>query len=805
MNGAERVQRRAWLPILLALLTLVSAWLTASRLRISGDLATLFPDRAASLALGRFVRGFGGGDVALILLRGADAAEVNLAAEELAEGLRTEPSVASVMLRAPTRPLASFDPTLAWRYAGPLARTELKRALSPEGMKARLDGTRDMLLAPGSAEAETWLARDPLRLASIPFEGRTELAAGLLPGADGAFVADEGRARLVVLEPRGSAFDTTANGALVRDVGQAIDTMESHHPTVVAKLTGGHAIAHATKEMLIRDLEVSGTLALGLASGVFLLTFRRGRALAAVLPPLVVGTLWTTGIAALLPGGLSAIAVGFAAVVVGVGVDTSVHVYAALLEGRRQGLAPQDAARFARAQTWKPTLLAAVTAGVAFGSLALSELSAMRQLGLLCAAGEVLTALAILAITPEIAAHLETRQPPLANAPRWLPWVRSCTSTRSRARWALTLAAAPVVALLFLGWPKIAQAIVAVRPQSLAPLATQEEIYRLFGGRPGQWVVLSIDKSKEIAAERSDRIAEALEPLARDGTVEGFDALAAVLPARATQERRLAERDALDLPGRREELRAALVDRGFDPEGCAPAFAAFEHPSHDLATLDRATAARWIVLRHLATEGDDTLAATYVRPRGTREADARALAAIHAADPDAIVTGYPFLETELRAVLARDLPRIAIVALVLVALALRTMLGRARDVLLALSAIVAELACVGLAMRALHLGWHVYDALVLPVLVGVTIDESMFLLAAARDAGERVDAVDRALVAQGPLVVSTGLTTAAGFAALLACRFDGLRDLGAVGTLGVILGLAAALLVVPAGLRLAKR
>jgi hypothetical protein len=102
-------------------------------------------------------------------------------------------------------------------------------------------------------------------------------------------------------------------------------------------------------------------------------------------------------------------------------------------------------------------------------------------------------------------------------------------------------------------------------------------------------------------------------------------------------------------------------------------------------------------------------------------------------------------------------------------------------------------------MRVLGVHWHVYDALVLPVLFGVTVDESMFLLHAARD-----HAPEEALRAQGPLVAATALTTAAGFVALVACRFDGLRDLGMVGTLGVLAGLAAALVVVPAMLRLLR-
>jgi hypothetical protein len=58
-----------------------------------------------------------------------------------------------------------------------------------------------------------------------------------------------------------------------------------------------------------------------------------------------------------------------------------------------------------------------------------------------------------------------------------------------------------------------------------------------------------------------------------------------------------------------------------------------------------------------------------------------------------------------------------------------------------------------------------------------------------------------AICKQGPLVAATALTTAAGFLALVGCRFPGLRDLGLVGTLGVLGGLVAALVVVPSAFR----
>jgi predicted RND superfamily exporter protein len=617
------------------------------------------------------------------------------------------------------------------------------------------------------------------------------------------FVADNGRARLVLAEPRGSAFMSADAQGLVEDVERAERAVaDTGVRGVTMELAGGHAIAWAIEQMLRRDLEVSGTLSAVFASLAFVATFGRVRALAAVLPPLALGTLWTTGLAALLPTGLSAVAIGFAAVVVGVGVDTGVHVYAALLDARRAGCLPADAARSARAAAWQPTLTAATVAAVAFASLALCGLRAVRQLGLLCAAGELLTSVAILVVTPEIGAWLERGEPPARRQRSWVDALVWATATKRRAWVALVLCAMPIAVIAIIGWPRPADALVAIRPHALAPLVAQEHVYSLFGGERGQWIVLSVDGDEEVARARADRVGETLEFLAKDRTIEGFDVLATFAPSAATRRDRLAARDALDLPSRRSTLESALQDAGFDLQACAPALDAFAHPSSGSATAlsppDASLA--WLLGRHVAHENGDTMVATYVRPTGNSVADARARAAILSTDPSAIITGFDAIDRTLRDVLARDLLVIGGVALTVVAIAMRLALRSARQALVALATLVCEMAAVGVAMRVLAVRWHVYDALVLPVLFGVTIDESMFLLYAARGRTMR-----EALSSQGPLVAATALTTAAGFLALVGCRFDGLRDLGIVGSLGVLAGLVAALVVVPAALRVAQR
>src|SRR5207247_2068094 len=110
-------------------------------------------------------------------------------------------------------------------------------------------------------------------------------------------------------------------------------------------------------------------------------------------------------------------------IVLGVGMDTGVHLYDRVLVERRAGYPAHEAAARAVKALGGPVLTAAVTASAAFASLCFSELRALRQLGILAAAGETLTAIAIVVLTPVLATLLERGDPPrIHGADR--PWPR---------------------------------------------------------------------------------------------------------------------------------------------------------------------------------------------------------------------------------------------------------------------------------------------------------------------------------------------------------------------------------------------
>jgi uncharacterized protein len=784
--------------ITLVVVTLLSVLLGAYRLRLDPDVDALLPSRGEAAALRRYLRAFGGGGLGVVLVEGTDPAGVARASDELAARLEGLPSVASATARVELAEVT--DPWLVWRSADASARLALAEAMEPEAMRSRLRETRQRLLSPGSGALTELITADPLSLGEVAARTR-RIGAGVELRADGRLASADGTAELVLVVPRGQALKQDDARALVRDVAGAIEPVAAGDPGLRAGLTGPHAVSAQMEAMLRRDLERSSVLSSVLASLAFALVFRRVRALAAILPPLLLGTLWTAALASFWPSGLSGVAAAFASVVVGVGFDTGVHVYGALLEARRRGLSPVDAARVARQRTMRPVLVAATIAAVAFASLATSSIDALAQLGLLCAAGELTTALAIVALTPEIGRWLERAEPPAEHPHRIVDLVARLSATKGRALAACVVMLALGSSVLVTG-VELGDALVGVRPSSLAALEVEKRIFERFGGGPRPFTVLVEDDERDRAMQRADALAErlAVAPL-----VLRVDALSSLLPAEATQRARLAERDALDLPARADALEQALRDEGFAPARFAATLSAMRTPPNEVRSTESALRGQAAILssRYLAEADGRWLVAMQVHMKLSGDEARRALEAlVHPLDERALVTGYARLESDLRSTLARELPVIGGLSGALVLGLLVLALRRARDVLLAVSSLAVGVGALLAIASIADIPLHVYSALVLPVLLGISVDEAMFLLYRAREAPLGADPVGHTLRDEGPLVATTALTTSAGFAALTFSDYDGLRHLGWVGTLGSLIQLAVAMLLVPSGLRL---
>jgi predicted RND superfamily exporter protein len=204
------------------------------------------------------------------------------------------------------------------------------------------------------------------------------------------------------------------------------------------------------------------------------------------------------------------------------------------------------------------------------------------------------------------------------------------------------------------------------------------------------------------------------------------------------------------------------------------------------------------VERHLREVPGGFEIATYVRPRAGIS-PGRLQRALMRESPRARVTGYPLLEAEVRQLLPADLLRVGSFSLLLVALTLLLHFRRLAPALVAVASVGTGVVWLLLGCAVLGIPWTAYNLIVIPVLIGIAIDENVFLVHGALErSGTAQERVARALRESGRAVLTTAMTTAAGFATLSVCAFDGLRSLGTTAALGIATCLAATLVVTPA-------
>jgi len=295
----------------------------------------------------------------------------------------------------------------------------------------------------------------------------------------------------------------------------------------------------------------------------------------------------------------------------------------------------------------------------------------------------------------------------------------------------------------------------------------------------------------------TERVAATLENYRREGIVQSYSTLAAFLPSHETVEKRLARFRSLPRAAAAAELRGALVDEGFDPQ-------AFEAFLEDLGREDRPELTldgqqdgplAPILDQHLRRiDGGERIVTLLVPAPGVPLAAIRDRLAADLPGAPLTVTGRDLVEAEFARLLRRELVWFLAAALVLnfaVVLAAERNVTRAAAILCpTLVALVLYLGVIGV----LDVAIDPVNLVVLPLLIGLGVDDSVYLVAHARHGGGLVCGTRRGAL---PLLVAVG-TTVAGFGSLGLSRFPALHRLGWLAALGLTLCMLATLVLVPA-------
>ncbi|MCB1234462.1 MAG: MMPL family transporter [Verrucomicrobiae bacterium] len=728
------------------------------------------------------------------------------AAGELARTLRTRPDLSrSVMWRLPfeENPEAGAE-MLAWLWLNgpPGALADLTARLSPDRSRERLADAIETL-ASGFLDAETMiLSYDPLGLTALP--GGLETAAG---ASGDLFASPDGRFRVLYLEaPDGASFsgyrETAAWVAAVRAAAESWRAGLAAETRPAIGLTGEPAFVAEISTTMERDLKGSVATTAILIALLFWLMHRRLKPLVWLMAMLAFVFAATFAAGGLIFGELSAMSIGFAAILLGLVVDYGVVLY-------REGLAERAAdARAVRRIAGPGIVWAAVTTAAVFLALNLSSLPAIAQLGSLVAVGVGIGMATMLGLfAPAVAAESVSPStlPESAGKP-------GGENGRDRLARIVTAGVAAVAAgvLAILGPPSIDT---GARPFDLrngrASAALTGLETRL--GTPGEGERLPLVVTAQSPGALAKRLADTdarLAALEGEGLLKSRVLPLALAPSAANQTRNAAVLARLSDEGPR--LRAEVLESGFTEEAAAlgdhvlaeaaklaAAFLEKGGENEKRFVLPRSDLGRWLIGRAVSEAGQEWAAIGQIEPvSGALAFDAGGrLAWRDRVDADGVrVTGWPVLNPAIQGLIRGDFVRVFLPMGLVLIVVLAAVFRSGRDLALCLGSLAFSGLVLLALTRVLPVRWDFFNLASVPILFGTGLDYGIHMIFALRRTGGDREAIRRGI---GGALRFCGLSTTIGFGTLAFAGASGLAGLGLLCALGIFLNMATAVWLLP--------
>ncbi len=194
------------------------------------------------------------------------------------------------------------------------------------------------------------------------------------------------------------------------DAAQAIvDDLLKNYPDVKAGLTGMIAIGRDEMVYSARSLGYTTVIAMIAILLLLMISFRMWVAPIFAIANLLVGLVWAVGTAAIVVGQLNMMTQMMAVILIGLGIDFSIHIISGFTERRAAGDSIAEAMEKTFLKSGKGILTGALTTACAFLTLIISHSRGMKEMGLVTGTGLLAILLATMLFLPSLLVFRERR------------------------------------------------------------------------------------------------------------------------------------------------------------------------------------------------------------------------------------------------------------------------------------------------------------------------------------------------------------------------------------------------------------
>ncbi|UCH63551.1 MAG: MMPL family transporter [Fidelibacterota bacterium] len=209
----------------------------------------------------------------------------------------------------------------------------------------------------------------------------------------------DGRTIILQLLPTFNVIDIDADVASTDAVEEIVERVADKHGVRVG-LTGSVPIQRDEMVAVKSDSFTITLLALVGILIIFMLAFRMVISPVLAILTLVVGILWALGITWLLAGRLTLLTTMMGVILLGIGIDFSIHIISVYTEMRARGENVLNSLIATFRKSGAGITTGATTTAIAFLTLLVADIDGMREFGWALAIGILMTMLAALTVLP---------------------------------------------------------------------------------------------------------------------------------------------------------------------------------------------------------------------------------------------------------------------------------------------------------------------------------------------------------------------------------------------------------------------
>ncbi|MBD3166412.1 MMPL family transporter [bacterium] len=200
------------------------------------------------------------------------------------------------------------------------------------------------------------------------------------------------------------------NLRLVERVQGILDDIGADHPEVTANLTGMAKIGLDEMNSVGTYTQLLSLAALVLVYLLLARSFHGWLLPLIALAPLIIGIVWTMGLLYLLIGSLNMFTVMIGIVLIGLGIDFTIHLISRWTEERARGAGFEEAAAYMLHGTGRGVITGALTSSAAFLTLMIADTRGVFEFGLAAGLGVLLTLAAVFLLLPALLVLRERRR-----------------------------------------------------------------------------------------------------------------------------------------------------------------------------------------------------------------------------------------------------------------------------------------------------------------------------------------------------------------------------------------------------------